>query len=382
MCRRKVQGAKVMKRLRVLVVDDSAFMRKIISNLINEAPGLEAVGTARDGQDALAKVREFKPDVITLDVEMPRMDGLTFLKRLMADHPIPVVMLSSLTQKNAQTTIQALSLGAVDFVAKPSGTISLDIRKVGDELVRKLKAAAKVNTDNLLQGTAGQGRRPPARVKDQEQVVVPGSTASRVVVIGASTGGPGALQVVIPSLPGSLAAGVLVVQHMPPGFTRSLAERLDSVSALRVKEAQRGDPIREGSVLVAPGGHHLVVTPDRTVTLEDSPPVHGVRPAVDVTLKSAVRVYGGQILGVILTGMGFDGAQGVAQVRRAGGKSIAQDEATCVVYGMPRAVVEMGNADRVLPLDEIGQQITRMVGRRRAWIPCRSTSISARRSSS
>lgn len=342
-----------MDRIKVLVVDDSAFMRKIISDLLAQDPSLEVVGAARDGLDALAKITAARPDVVTLDVEMPRMDGLQALKEIMVRSPLPVVMVSSLTQEGADTTIRALALGAVDFVGKPSGSISLDMRKVGADLTAKVKAAARAKIRPWL--GALEPRSEP-RTSGR-----PPGTARRLVVIGCSTGGPGALHRLIPELPGDLPAGVLVVQHMPPGFTQSLAARLNELSPLEVREASAGDEIREGLVLLAPGGFHMVVEADRTVSLNQDPPLHGVRPAADRTFESAVAVFGPAIVGAVLTGMGYDGARGTAAVKKAGGKVIAEHESTCVVYGMPRVVVEMGNADRVIPISEVAPTITELI---------------------
>jgi len=384
--------------IRVLVVDDSAFMRQAISSLLKSSGEIEVIGTARDGVEAIEKVSELNPDVVTLDVEMPRLDGLEALKKIMAENPRPVIMLSSLTQVGAEATIQALLAGAVDFVPKPSGAVSLDIEKVREDLLKKIRSASKISRAQLLRirrtGTPGLGRlgieesrrteAPVQQTGDQaaEKVIVGGKGTGgaekdafsapvlsrakpfrRVVVVGTSTGGPGALHEVIPRLPADLPAPVLVVQHMPVGFTRSLAERLNKLAAMPVKEAQPGDRLSAGQVLVAPGGYHLEVNKEGTVNLTQSPPQHGVRPAVDVTLESAVAAYGASCLAVIMTGMGFDGTRGAALVKKAGGTVIAEHESSCVIYGMPRAVVESGLADQVVPLEEIpGAIVANVVG--------------------
>lgn len=355
--------------IRVLVVDDSAFMRKVLTDLLNQDPELQVVGAARDGLDALDKVETLAPDVVTLDVEMPRLDGLSTLEELMKRRPLPVVMVSSLTRSGAEVTIRALAAGAVDFVAKPSGSISLDMSKVAGELVAKVKAARRARpraAEPAAADTAGANRAAagPAAAAPLDEVRAPAALrlrTQRVVVIGCSTGGPGALHQVLPRLPGGLAAGVLVVQHMPAGFTRSLADRLNELSSLRVREARPGDLVEPGVALVAPGGYHMLVAPDQTIRLSQDPPLHGVRPAVDKTLESVVPVFGCHTLAVIMTGMGYDGARGVAAVRRAGGRAIAEDESTCVVYGMPKVVVETGNADRVVPLPDMARTIADMV---------------------
>lgn len=358
--------------IRVLVVDDSAFMRKVLTDLLSQDPNVTVVGTARDGLDALDKVETLNPDVVTLDVEMPRLDGLGALQELMRRRPLPVVMVSSLTRAGADVTIRALAAGAVDFVAKPSGSISLDMEKVAQELVAKVRAASRARP-RVAEAPPGPGAVQAAAVTPTAGgVEAPAAGAGRppfqrvgrnprVVVIGCSTGGPGALHQVIPRLPADLPAGVLVVQHMPPGFTRSLAERLNEISPLEVREARPGDAVEPGLVLVAPGNYHMLVGPDRRVHLNQEPTLHGVRPAVDKTLESVAPVFGRHTLAVIMTGMGYDGAKGVAAVRRAGGRAIAEDESTCVVYGMPKVVVETGNADRVAPLGEIGPAIREMV---------------------
>jgi len=365
-----------MEQISVLVADDSAFMRKVVSDLIEVDPEIIVVGTARNGSDCIQKARSLRPDVITLDVEMPVMDGLAALPTLATELGIPVVMLSSLTQAGADVTIRALSLGAVDFVPKPSGAISLDIATVRDDLVRKIKAAAAISAGRVR--ALARDLRAPAPSPARTQAPSPMSptptaptmptrpstaraAARKVVVIGTSTGGPRALTQVVPWLPPNLPAGVLIVQHMPAGFTRSLAERLNDMSRIKVAEAQGGETIAEGEALIAAGGRHMRVTADGALALDDSPPMHGVRPAVDVTMSSAIDVFGRKMVGVIMTGMGSDGADSMARVKRAGGKTIAEHESTCVVYGMPRSVVDRGVADKVVPLPGIADEIVNAV---------------------
>lgn len=346
-----------MKNIRVLVVDDSAFMRHTIVRHLSDAPGIDVVGAANDGVEALALVRSLAPDVVTLDVEMPRMDGLETLRQLMVERPLPVVMVSSLTQEGAETTIRALELGAVDFVPKPSGSVSLDFYRVKDSLVAA-----------IIRASMSHVRPAPAAVAPARPVVVPAgrSGSAPIVVIGASTGGPRALHHLIPALPADFPSPVLIVQHMPPGFTRSLAQRLDDLSPLTVREADTGDSLHAGLVLVAPGGKHMVLRNRRRVGLSDAPPEHGVRPAIDVTLRSVVENVGANAVGVILTGMGQDGAQGVALLHQAGGATIAEDESTCVVYGMPRAAAAAG-ARVIAPLPEIADAIVRATERAEVW---------------
>lgn len=343
--------------VRVLVVDDSAFMRKVITDLLQSDPQIAVAGVARDGREGVEKTLELQPDVVTLDIEMPRLNGFEALQEIMSLRPTPVVMVSSYTQEGADATIRALALGAVDFVAKPSGSISLNMHVVRDELVAKVKAAARATP---------RYRRhlpPPRPVRREPRPPAAGTGAlpHRLVVIGCSTGGPAALHQIIPRLPGDLPAGVLVVQHMPPGFTRSLAERLDELSAIAVKEAEAGDRVEAGRVLVAPGGYHMTVGKDGRIVLNQDPPLHGVRPAVDKTFASTVPIWGERMVGVILTGMGYDGGQGMLALKKQGGRTIVEDASTCVVYGMPRVVVELGAADYILPLPEIPDAITRLV---------------------
>ncbi len=353
------------RTVRVLVVDDSAFMRKILTDLLQSDPTITVVGTARDGSDGVEKCLALQPDVLTMDIEMPKLDGFGALREIMSRRPTPVVMVSSHTREGAEATVRALALGAVDFVAKPSGSISLNMHVTRDELVAKVKGAA---------GATPRYRRvmaelPPVRREAKLQVAAAsmerapdhGVTSRRLVVIGCSTGGPGALHQIIPRLPAELGAGVLVVQHMPAGFTRSLAQRLDEISAIRVKEAEEGDRVVDGQVLVAPGGYHMLVDAEGRIRLNQDPPMHGVRPAVDKTLESVVPLWGSRSVGVILTGMGYDGAKGMVSLKRSGGRTIAEDASTCVVYGMPKVVAELGAADHVLPIQEISEAIVRMI---------------------
>ncbi len=357
--------------IRVLIVDDSAFMRRVVSEAIAAEPDLAVVGVAINGLDALLKVEQLQPDVVTLDVEMPEMDGLTALRHLMARYPRPVVMVSSLTQAGAVTTIRALNIGAVDFVAKPSGSISLDFHRVREELVQKVRIAAhaRVLGRGLDAPAAPQPRsdtpsRPSTSVAFGQPVTpappkadagLSAGRLERLVVVGASTGGPRALGIVVPGLPAAPNVGYLIVQHMPAGFTRSLAERLDSTSSLRVREAAEGDHLAPGTALVAPGDYHLRVGPGGVVHLDQEARVHGVRPSVDVTLESVAEAFGPRVVAAVLTGMGQDGADGAVAVHRQGGYVLAEDESTCVVWGMPRAVAERGVTNRV-------ERVERMAG--------------------
>jgi len=338
-----------MKKIRVLVVDDSAFMRYTVSHHLSAQEDMEVVGLASDGLEGVTMVEALRPDVVTLDVEMPRLDGLGALRQIMDKNPTPVVMMSSLTKEGAAVTVEALTLGAVDFVTKPGQSTS--VHQVLGELCEKVRLAARARVRTMQPSSLLQRRLAPAsdRLPDN------------LVLIGSSTGGPGALREVVTRFPADLNAAVLIVQHMPPNFTRSLAERLDELSALPTKEAEQGDRLQTGQVLLAPGGYHLTLTRSGEVQLNKGPAVNGVRPAVDVTMMSAVGVFGSRILAVILTGMGHDGRDGVRAVKAAGGRAIAQDEATCIVYGMPRSVVEAGLADKVLPLEAIAGEVVSML---------------------
>jgi len=356
---------------RVLVVDDSAFMRRVIGEAISAEPDMELAGVAINGLDALIKLEQLQPDVVTLDVEMPEMDGLTALRHLMARYPRPVVMLSSMTHAGAVTTIRALTIGAVDFVGKPSGAISLDFHRVRDELVHKVRTAARARVRAQGRGVGGRGSVDAVRsltrmptVPTGPRPLTPGPCVDRLVVIGSSTGGPRALSTVVPALPRDGRTAYLIVQHMPAGFTRSLAERLDSLSQLTVREAEEGDQLAAGTVLVAPGDFHVRLSSRGTIHLDQEPKVHGVRPSVDVTLYSVAQHFGSRTIAAILTGMGSDGAAGAAAIRQAGGLVLAEDESTCVVWGMPRAVTERGGADHVVPLDEVAPTIAHCLAAR------------------
>ena len=359
-----------MKPISVLVADDSAFMRKVVSEMIASEPSFTVAGVARDGADAIAKARALAPDVVTLDVEMPVMNGLEALPVLAGELGIPVVMLSSLTQVGADTTLKALQLGAVDFVPKPSGAISLDIALVQEELVRKIREAAQIQSSKVrglaravrtpqipAGGAMAKHRAASTGVGAASGVGATETLSKKIVVIGTSTGGPRALTQVIPWLPPNLPAGVLIVQHMPAGFTKSLADRLNDMSKIHVAEVAGGERIVDGRAILAQGGKHMVVLPDGTVGLNTDPPMHGVRPAVDVTMSSALSLFGCKMVGVIMTGMGSDGADSMFKLKAAGGRTVAEHESTCVVYGMPRAVVERGVADKIVPLTRIADEI-------------------------
>jgi two-component system, chemotaxis family, protein-glutamate methylesterase/glutaminase len=381
-----------MAPIRVLIVDDSAFMRHALGRLLGGLEGLEVVGAASNGEDGLTLTRELRPDVITLDVEMPVLDGLGMLKRLMLESPTRVVMLSSRTTQNARVTLDALEFGAIDFVPKPSGSLSIDIGRVGEELVAKIEAAAAMPEAAFLRHrqvaalnltlankaaaqAAAAAQQPPRHPgsydlpRPRAMPANPKSTrpprsgprlvADKLVVVASSTGGPGALHTFVRGLPDRLGAAVAIVQHMPPGFTASLAARLDAAGPLRCSEANSEDILVEDEILVAPGERHLIASTRGHVQLVHLPPVNGVRPAADVTLQAVAPIWRDRLLCVVLTGMGVDGREGARAVKLHGGRVISQDEATSTIYGMPAAVAEAGLSDEVLPLHGIAGAVAR-----------------------
>jgi len=337
----------------VLVVDDSAFMRRMVSELITASGEFTVIGTARNGHEAIERVHALNPDLVTLDIEMPEMDGVQVLGYIMSECPRPVVMLSAAETVDGQdATLRALELGAVDFVHKPSGPISLDLAVVAERLVGALRTAREANLGGL--GMLAPHREPPRRASGR----LPHSPA-RAVAIASSTGGPRALGEVMPSLPRTLDAAVFIVQHMPAGFTRSLAKRLDAMGPLPVHEAEQGQVVESGHVYVAPGGHHMRVVDgaEPTIALLDSAPVWGVRPSADPLFHSVAELFGPRAVGVVLTGMGRDGADGLRAIRDAGGRAVVQDRATSTIYGMPQAALQQAGADRVAPLGGVAAAI-------------------------
>lgn len=342
--------------IRVLVVDDSAFMRFAITKHLNEATGILVVGSARDGVEALELIPKLNPDVITLDVEMPRLDGLGTLRRIMADFPRPVIMLSSLTVEGARETVQALTAGAVDFIPKPSNKANIETVMV--EVIAKIRKVVRARVYKIAGDSSEKNQ---VRASTASRNVRSLRSSDKIVVIGSSTGGPRALNTVIPQLPANLPAAILIVQHMPVGFTRSLAERLDSISQISVKEAEPGDRPEVGRALLAPGGFHMVLDREGQISLNQNPTVHGVRPAIDVTMISVAQRFGASTIGVVLTGMGSDGTNGSSLIHSLGGLVIAEDESTAVVWGMPRSVYEAGATNEVVPLPDVARAIQRAV---------------------
>jgi two-component system chemotaxis response regulator CheB len=340
------------RKIRVLVVDDSTFVRQALSRMLGGADDIEVVGLAVDGLDGIEKARELEPDVVTLDIQMPRMGGLEALQTLMKENPVRVLLLSSLTRQGGEVTLKGLELGAMDFVDKSSVQGNMNLLNLADELVSKVRAIASVPASRI--GRGGPGAAAPLAPHRA------GAGQVDVVAIGTSTGGPPALQAIIPRLPADLGAAILVVQHMPTGFTRSLAERLDSLSALPVREAEDGETVTPGKVLIAPAGLHMKLKRrghGARIWLDEEPRSSLHRPSADILMASVGRVYGSRALGVILTGMGSDGVEGLRAIRAGGGQTLAEAEKTCVIYGMPKAAVEAGVVDRSLPLGSMAGEI-------------------------
>ncbi len=346
---------KHFNSIRVAIADDSLFVRRMLRELLSSETDINVVGEAKDGEEAVKLVKNLKPDVLLLDIIMPNKDGLSALEEIMQENPIPVVVFSALTKKDANTTFEALEKGAIDFILKPGGLpVPTSLEEVRRELITKVRIAAYTGPVRLITKRLKEEVFP---VKKKSYVKEP----SIVVVIGASTGGPSIVEYIVSRLPQDLPATVFVVQHMPALFTKVFADRLDKNSSLRVKEAEDGEKIVEGCCYVAPGDYHMIVDRKNVIHLDKGPKVHGVRPSVDVTMKSVAEVFGSRSVGVVLTGMGWDGAEGAYTIRKVGGFVIAQDKKTSIVYGMPKAVVDVGAANMVLPYHEIPSTITRLV---------------------
>jgi two-component system, chemotaxis family, protein-glutamate methylesterase/glutaminase len=351
-----------MRRIRVLVADDSALMRQTLKRIIAASADLDLVGLARDGEDALAKARELRPDVVSMDINMPKLDGITALQIILQENICPVVMVSSLTQQGAATTFECLELGAFDFVAKPDGTVSSNMGVVADELISKLKAAASQGTVARLQ--RHRERRKPWQAP--AHATFENVTRKRAVAIGISTGGPATLQEVLPLIPADVPASVFLVQHMPPAFIASFAKRLDEHCALKVVEGRSGMPVEQSVCYVAPGGLHLCL--HRKITGEvvirtPATPATLFMPSVGVMMASVLSIYGTDTIGVLMTGIGDDGADQMVAIKQAGGHTIAESEQTAVVYGMPREAVERGGACVVAPSHQVAGEILKAVRR-------------------
>lgn len=358
--------------IRALIVDDSALIRKLLSDILSRDPNIEVIGTAVNGKDRLEKIDKLKPDVVLLDNVMPVLDGLKTLARIMKECPTPVVIVSALGERAKEITLTAFEYGAVDVIQKPEGILSQSMPDIAEEICRKVRAAAKANLENLkcmrnqelVEPEINGMREKTEKSRPQRENVF----VRNVLAIGASTGGPRALEKLISAFPADIPAAILVVQHMPPGFTTSLCKRLNLKTALRVKEAQEGDRVEEGTVLVAPGNYHMEII-QRTVNGRKKEIVHlscgpkelGSRPSVNALFRSIAPIYGSRVVSLVLTGMSCDGADGAEEIKKMGGKIIAEAESSCVIYGMPKEIVKRNLADFVLPLDKMAEKIIKMV---------------------
>ncbi len=345
------------KKLRVLIVDDSAFMRKVLHGIIAADPEMEVVGNAKDGREAISMAESLKPDVITMDINMPHMDGLQATEHIMSQNPRPIVVVSSESREGAASTLIALELGAIDFVSKPSGGIDLDMKSVADDLNRKLRMAAKVRvirTAARPKPHVEGAHHSPGRVEAPTEGS-DGHIGGRfpIVVIAASTGGPATVMRLAAAFPADFPAAVVLVQHMPPNFTSQYALQLADVTEIKVKEAEANEPLRQSTLYVCPGSHHLRISSSGRIVLEDGPRISGYRPCADVTMETAASWAGTMTVGIVLTGMGNDASRGAQAIRAAGGIVIAQDEATSIIFGMPAEAIKTGAVNQVLPLDQI-----------------------------
>lgn len=366
-----------MNKIKVLVVDDSSFMRKLITDILERSYQIEVIGVAKNGREAIEQTKRLKPDVISMDIEMPVMNGIEALQVIMKECPTPVIMLSSTEQQSTDNTMLAMESGAVDFVAKPGGSISLNLAEVEKKLVEKIGEAAQITPKKLVRSTVKSTNQPQKSMKSHKKIekVVKNKEISHkaskkdktFVIIGTSTGGPRALQEVLTQLPARIGAPILIVQHMPKGFTKSLAERLDRLCGIHVKEAEQGELIQDDVAYIAPGGFHLKMKKegaDVFIHLDKSePPRKAHRPAVDVLFESAAHCNDIQFITVIMTGMGYDGKEGLAYLKNKQPDtiSIAESEQTAVIYGMPKAVIEANLADEIVEVDDIAQVIQRML---------------------
>ena len=352
--------------IKVVVVDDSAFMRKAISTMLAKDPEIDVVATARDGEEGLELIRKHDPDVVTLDIEMPRMDGLTCLRHIMMEMPRPVLMVSSLTNEGAEATLKALDLGAVDFIPKQLSKVSLDIVKIEASLISKVKIVASRKLMHsrprsaFTRAPAAAGAATRMQARPAPTVSASGSPRRDVVVIGVSTGGPPAVQKVLSALPANFPASIVIAQHMPQAFTGPFAKRLDGLCQISVKEAETGDRLKPGCAFIAPGGRHLLLKQQVSrveLVISTEPASALYKPSANVLIGSAAEAVGRRALGVILTGMGNDGMEGIRALKRKGGRALAQSDATCVVYGMPKAIVDAGLSDEIVDIDDMAQAI-------------------------
>jgi two-component system, chemotaxis family, protein-glutamate methylesterase/glutaminase len=359
----------VVKKFRVLIVDDSAFMRKVLETIFNADDQLQVIGHAKDGREAVALAESLKPDVITMDINMPHVDGLQATAEIMTTNPRPIVVVSSESREGADSTLRALELGAIEFVAKPTSGVDLDMQSVREELLRKVRMAAKVRVVRTASRMASTIRNAPAATRPRSAESFPASASTSgldqrfpVVVLGASTGGPATVMRLAPGFTADFPAAVILVQHMPAAFTTQYTAQLAEFTSIRVKEAEANEPLRPGTLYVCPGGQHLRISPTGRLQLDGtSGRVNGYLPNIDITMESVASYAGAMGIGAILTGMGNDGAAGCQAIKRAGGLVLAQDEATCVIFGMPFEAIKVGAVDEVLGIDDIYPAIEKRV---------------------
>ncbi len=355
--------------VRVLVVDDSALMRKLIPQIIERDPSIQVVGTAMDGEFALKKITELNPNVITLDLEMPRMGGMETLKEIMRRHRLPVIVVSAHSTEGASATFKALSLGAFDFVAKPKDAASAHMEAISSELITKIKVAAQTRVPQGGHSTPSYQMDTPIKTTSLAKVRVAGGVPTKIVAIGVSTGGPNAVQYLLSQLPADFPGAIVIVQHMPEGFTEMFAKRLDECCAIEVKEAESGDLLRAGRALICPGNRHMRIKRmplGDIVVLSDEEKVNGHRPSVDLLFRSVAAEFGPMTVALLMTGMGDDGADAMGEVKAYGGLTIAQSEESCVVFGMPKAAIERGFATRVVSLDALANTLVVQCGAHRS----------------
>lgn len=346
--------------IKVLIVDDSVLIRKILTDILKTDSEVLVVGTARNGKEALEKIETLKPDIITMDIEMPLMDGITTLKHIVSRFKLPVIMISSLTSEGADLTLKALDEGAIDFLPKPSNIFGLNQADIKAEIIEKIKIGSKSRID--IKKPIKALAKPEIQTEKLKKTY---EDFNSIVVIGTSTGGPRALQALIPEIPNDINAAIVIVQHMPAKFTKSLADRLNSTSNIQIKEAEDGDIISKGCGYIAPGDYHMTIVKESknlVVRLNKDPQVMGLRPTVDILMESVANINGYSKVGVILTGMGSDGTKGIVKMKNSGSYNIAQDESTSVVYGMPKSAIASNCIDEILPLDKIALRITNKVG--------------------
>lgn len=346
--------------IKVLIVDDSVLIRKILTDILKTDSEVLVVGTARNGKEALEKIETLKPDIITMDIEMPLMDGITTLKHIVSRFKLPVIMISSLTSEGAELTLKALDEGAIDFLPKPSNIFGLNQADIKAEIIEKIKIGSKSRID--IKKPTKVLAKPEIQTEKLKKTY---EDFNSIVVIGTSTGGPRALQALIPEIPNDINAAIVIVQHMPAKFTKSLADRLNSTSNIQIKEAEDGDIISKGCGYIAPGDYHMTIVKESknlVVRLNKDPQVMGLRPTVDILMESVANINGYSKVGVILTGMGSDGTKGIVKMKNSGSYNIAQDESTSVVYGMPKSAIASNCIDEILPLDKIALRITNKVG--------------------